>query len=187
MRSIAVYCGSRFGNQPVFESGARLLGSCLAQQGIRLVYGGGNVGLMGAVASQAMASGGEVVGVIPSALKDKELAHLGLSELIVVQDMHERKHKMAELADGFIAMPGGIGTLEEIFEVWTWAQLGFHGKPCAFYNLNGYFDTLMRFVDQMVASEFVSGVYRDMVTVSNDPDAIISAFRSYRPPMEKWR
>lgn len=187
MRSIAVFCGSKFGNHPAFENGARKLGTCLAQQGIRLVYGGGKVGLMGAVASQVLASGGEVVGVIPQSLKDKEIAHTGLSELIVVQDMHERKQTMANLADGFIAMPGGAGTLEEIFEVWTWAQLGYHGKPCAFYNLNSYFNTLLEFVDQMVASGFMGQEYRDMLTISDDPALIVTAFQTYMPPKEKWR
>lgn len=186
MRSIAVYCGSKFGSRPEFEIGARSLGQYLAQQGIRLVYGGGNVGLMGVVASQALASGGEVIGVIPQALKDREIAHTGLSKLIVVQDMHERKQTMADLADGFIAMPGGAGTLEEIFEVWTWAQLGYHGKPCAFFNLHGYFDTLLTFVDQMVASGFMAKEYREMLTVSDDPSVIVAAFQAYTPPNEKW-
>jgi len=186
MRSIAVYCGSKMGHHPAFEQGARDLGQCLAQQGIRLVYGGGNVGLMGAVASQALAAGGEVVGVMPQALKDREIAHTGLSELIVVPDMHQRKQAMADLADGFIAMPGGAGTLEEIFEVWTWGQLGYHGKPCAFYNVNGYFDTLLAFVDQMVSAGFMSGEYREMLTISADPARIVSAFEDYQPPRKKW-
>ena len=186
MRSIAVYCGSKFGNHPVYEQGARQLGRCLAGQGIRLVYGGGNVGLMGVLASQALACGGEVVGVIPQSLKNREIAHIGLSELIVVQDMHERKQTMADLADGFIAMPGAAGTLEEIFEAWTWAQLGYHTKPCAFFNLDGYFDTLLTFVDQMVSSGFMAEEYRDMLIVSDDPEAILTTFKIYTPPGEKW-
>jgi uncharacterized protein (TIGR00730 family) len=154
---------------------------------VRLVYGGGNVGLMGVVASQAMACGGEVVGVIPTSLEERELAHKGLTELIVVPDMHVRKRTMADLADGFIAMPGGIGTLEEIFEIWTWAQLGYHAKPCAFFNLAGYFDTLLAFVDHMVAAGFMYDVYRKMVTVSDDPAAIVAAFKAYTPPGGKWQ
>ncbi len=186
MRSIAVYCGSRSGSDPLFEAGARALGKCLAEAGLRLVYGGGNVGLMGVVASQAMACGGEVVGVIPTELQARELAHTGLTELIVVADMHERKRRMADLADAFIAMPGGIGTLEEIFEIWTWAQLGYHAKPCAFFNLNGYFDTLLAFVDEVIGAGFMAQTYRDMMTVADDPAAIVAAFRAYRPPDEKW-
>jgi len=186
LKTICVYCGANPGNHPQYAAAARALGQAMVAQNLALVYGGGNVGLMGVLASQALASGGEVVGVIPQSLKNRELAHSGLSELIVVQDMHERKLTMAGLADGFIAMPGAAGTLEEIFEAWTWAQLGYHTKPCAFFNMDGYFDTLLSFVDQMVSSGFMAEEYRDMLIVSDDPEVILAAFKTYTPPGEKW-
>ena len=140
MKSIGIFCGSSAGEHPLYLDTARLVGRTLAQQGLALVYGGGKVGLMGAVADAALEAGGVVIGVMPRGLVEREIAHRGLTELHVVEDMHERKTKMAALADGFIALPGGAGTLEEIFEQWTWAQLGIHEKPCAFLNIKGYYD-----------------------------------------------
>ena len=150
MKSIGIFCGSSAGEHPLYLETARLVGRTLAQQGLALVYGGGKVGLMGAVADAALEAGGVVIGVMPRGLVEREIAHRGLTELHVVEDMHERKTKMAALADGFIALPGGAGTLEEIFEQWTWAQLGIHEKPCAFLNIKGYYDPLQAMVDNMV-------------------------------------
>ncbi|MGL5160229.1 MAG: TIGR00730 family Rossman fold protein, partial [Acinetobacter junii] len=144
MNSICVFCGSSLGNDVVYEQITQATGQIIAEQGLTLVYGGGRSGLMGVVANSALEAGGKVIGVIPEALVDRELAHAELSELYVVKDMHERKTKMAELADGFIALPGGAGTLEEIFEQWTWNQLGIHQKPCAFLNINGFYDDLIK-------------------------------------------
>ncbi len=155
MKSIGIFCGSSAGEHPLYLETARLVGRTLAQQGLALVYGGGKVGLMGAVADAALEAGGVVIGVMPRGLVEREIAHRGLTELHVVEDMHERKTKMAALADGFIALPGGAGTLEEIFEQWTWAQLGIHEKPCAFLNIKGYYDPLQAMVDNMVREGFM--------------------------------
>ena len=146
MKSIAIFCGSALGADPIYLRTAQNVGRCLAEQGITLVYGGGRSGLMGVVADSALAAGGQVIGVIPQVLVTKELAHPGLTELHVVENMQQRKSKMSELADGFVAMPGGVGTLEEIFEQWTWAQLGIHLKPCAFLNVDGFYDDLLKFL-----------------------------------------
>ncbi|MBQ0834855.1 TIGR00730 family Rossman fold protein [Marinobacter sp.] len=183
---VAVYCGSRSGNEPLYAEKAKELGEFFGKNGIDLVFGGGHVGLMGIVADAVLASGGKVYGVIPAHLRDRELAHTGLTELFVVKDMHERKAKMAELADGFVALPGGIGTLEEIFEVWTWAQLGVHQKPCAFYNVNGFYNPLLEMVKTMVATGFVSQQYLDMIVLAQTPTDLVDGFRAYAPPREKW-
>jgi len=183
---VAVYCGSRSGNEPLYAEKAKELGEFFGKNGIDLVFGGGHVGLMGIVADAVLASGGKVYGVIPAHLRDRELAHTGLTELFVVKDMHERKAKMAELADGFVALPGGIGTLEEIFEVWTWAQLGVHQKPCAFYNVNGFYNPLLEMVKTMVATGFVSQQYLDMIVLAQTPTDLVDGFRAYAPPQEKW-
>lgn len=184
---IAVYCGSRSGAEPGFASKARELGAYLGVQGIDVVFGGGHVGLMGVVADAVLDHGGKVYGVIPEHLRDRELAHPNLTELFVVADMHERKAKMAELADGFVALPGGIGTLEEIFEAWTWGQLGFDHKPCAFYNVDGFFDPLLAMVSRMESAGFLSQEYIDMLVLADRPDRLVEGFRSYQPPHEKWR
>lgn len=184
---IAVYCGSRSGSEPRFAQKASELGSYLGEQGIDVVFGGGHVGLMGVVADAVLAHGGKVYGVIPEHLSDRELAHPNLTELFVVTDMHERKAKMAELADGFVALPGGIGTLEEIFEAWTWGQLGFHRKPCAFYNVDGFFDPLLAMVGRMESAGFLSQEYIDMLVLADSPDQLVEGFRTYQPPHEKWR
>jgi uncharacterized protein (TIGR00730 family) len=166
---------------------ARETGGLLAARGLRLVYGGAKVGLMGAVADGAMAAGGEVIGVLPQALTDKEIAHTGLSRLEIVASMHERKARMAELSDGFIALPGGAGTLEEIFEIWTWGQLGFHAKPAAFLNVRGYYDGLRAFVDHAVGEAFLKAPHRDMLIFREDAAQVLDALAAYvPPPVEKW-
>lgn len=187
MKVIGVFCGSAIGSQPAYAEAARAMGVFLAQSGCRIVYGGGRVGLMGTVADAALAHGGEVVGVMPRALVDREIAHMGLTELHVVQDMHQRKTKMAELADGFIALPGGAGTLEEIFEQWTWAQLGIHYKPCAFLNVAGYYDPLATMVQQMVNAGFMQQRYASMLPFASSIEAIAEFFSGYVAPAGKWR
>ena len=169
MKSICVYCASNSGSSPKFQEGAEALGRTLATNGKSLVYGGGKVGLMGALADAVLASGGNVIGVIPHALKDRELAHNGLTELITVADMHERKLTMANLADAFIALPGGIGTMEELFEVFTWLQLEFHSKPIGLLNIEGYYDELLSFLNRMVTCGFVQRSHLDLLIIDTDP------------------
>lgn len=184
---LCVFCGSNAGQDPVYLAAARALGEALAGSGIGLVYGGASVGLMGAVADAVLAKGGTVTGVMPQALVDKEIAHKELSDLRVVGSMHERKALMAELADGFIALPGGLGTFEELFEVWTWAQLGYHRKPCALLNAGGFYDKLTDFLDDVVERGFVKPVHRAMLIVESNPAALIQAIRAYEPPkVDKW-
>ena len=187
MKRICVFCGSSSGEDPVFAESARALGTALAARDISLVYGGASVGLMGAVADAALAAGGRVTGVIPQALMDREIAHAGLTELRVVGSMHERKALMSQLSDGFVAMPGGLGTLEEIFEVWTWAQLGDHEKPCAFLNVGGFYDGLIAFLDGVVARGFIRPAHRAMAIVATRPDELLDRMERYRaPPVAKW-
>lgn len=183
---VAVYCGSSSGNNPEFVAATQALGKYLAEQNIDVVYGGGKVGLMGTIADSVLAHGGKVYGVIPEHLKDKEIAHQHLTKLDVVADMHERKALMAEMADAFIALPGGAGTLEEIFEVWTWGQLGHHSKPCAFYNINGFYDQLISMIDNMSSSGFLKAQYADMLIHTHDPQQLLSAINSYQAPAQKW-
>jgi hypothetical protein len=184
---LCVFCGSNAGQDPIYLEMARALGETMAGWGIDLVYGGASVGLMGAVADAALAKGGHVIGVMPQALVDKEIAHRGLSDLRVVGSMHERKALMAELADGFIALPGGLGTFEELFEVWTWAQLGYHRKPCALLNAGGFYDKLTDFLDDVVERGFVKPIHRAMLIVENEPAALIEAVHTYEPPkVDKW-
>lgn len=183
---LAVFCGSSHGNSDGFLTAAQLLGQLLAEQDIELVYGGGHVGLMGAIADAVLDAGGKVIGVMPQHLVDKEIAHEGLTELIVVADMHERKLKMADLSDGFIAMPGGAGTLEEITEQWTWAQLGVHQKPCAFLNVLNFYNPLRIFVASMVEQGFVQADYADMLIYAETPHDILEAIRNYTPVPPKW-
>ena len=187
MRRLCVFLGSNTGRRPQYEQAAVALGTILAQQGIALVYGGASVGLMGALADAALKAGGEVIGVIPQRLVDKEIAHTGLSDLRIVGSMHERKALMAELSDGFIALPGGAGTLEELFEVWTWAQLGSHAKPCAMLNVEGYFDRLLGFLDHSVEESFMRREHRDMLLSAQDSAELLDKLRSYRAPtVTKW-
>ncbi len=171
--SVAVYCGSRFGDMPAYAQAARELGGLIAQGGGSVVYGGGRVGLMGVVADAALAAGGQVVGVIPQALMDLEVGHTGLSELHVVQTMHERKQLMAERADAFVALPGGIGTLEEIYEVWSWQQLGYHDKPVALLNVAGYYDALLDFMRVSFERGFVSTRQYHALLVDEDPARLL--------------
>ncbi|MBX3642921.1 MAG: TIGR00730 family Rossman fold protein [Rubrivivax sp.] len=171
--SVCVFCGSRVGASPAFEAAARATGTLIGRNGWQLVYGGGRAGLMGAVADAALAAGGRVVGVIPQTLMDREHGHTGLSELHVVQTMHERKRLMAERSDAFVALPGGIGTLEELFEVWTWRQLGYHDKPVGLLNVEGYYDRLLAFVDDMVGAGFVMPPQRELLQMDASPPALL--------------
>ncbi|MCC5809327.1 MAG: TIGR00730 family Rossman fold protein [Ectothiorhodospiraceae bacterium] len=175
MERICVYCGSRTGVEGTYGEAAKALGTRMAQRGVGLIYGGASVGLMGVIADAALEAGGEVIGVIPQLLVDKEVAHPGLTQLHVVDGMHARKALMAELADGFIAMPGGLGTLEELFEMLTWGQLGMHAKPCGAMNVGGYYDDLVRFLDQSVSAGFVRPEHRALLTVEDEPDAMLTA------------
>jgi len=184
---LCVFSGSSPGRAPAYAAAARELGDALARAGIGIVYGGASVGLMGELADAAQTAGGEVIGVMPQSLMDKEIGHPGLSDLRVVGSMHERKALMAELSDGFVALPGGAGTLEELFEVWTWAQLGHHRKPCALYNVEGYYDGLVAFLDHTVAERFVKPVHRDMLIVERDLGELLRAIESYEAPVvDKW-
>lgn len=182
MKSICVYCGSSHGRQDAYSSAAHDLAKSLVDRNLKLVYGGASVGIMGMVADAVLQLGGQAVGVIPEALARKEVAHTNLTELHVTQSMHERKTLMAERSDGFIALPGGIGTLEEIFEIWTWAQLGLHRKPCGLLNVKGYFDSLTTFLDHAVAEQFVKKPHRSMLIVEHEPRALLDRFASYEPP-----
>jgi uncharacterized protein (TIGR00730 family) len=173
--SLAVYCGSRPGLNPAWAEQARRVGHWIAQHGGQLVYGGGHNGLMGILADAALEAGGQVLGVIPQALVDKEFAHRGCTELRIVQTMHERKHIMAEEADAFLALPGGIGTLEEFFEVWTWRQLGYHNKPVGLLNHQGYYDSLLRFLEQSVAQQFMGSWQMGLIEVADEPTTLLKS------------
>lgn len=183
---IAVFCGSSRGNNERFAEAADEFGHYMASQGMDLVFGGGKVGLMGVVADAVLAGGREVYGVIPESLRDRELAHQGLTRLDVVASMHERKALMADMADAFVALPGGPGTMDEIFEAWTWGQLGYHNKPCAFYNVEGYYDELIAFFKTMAGSGFLKAEYADMVIVEESPEALIARLKNYQAPGRKW-
>lgn len=183
---IAVFCGSSPGHDDQYRQAAAEVGSYLAAEGIGLVFGGGHVGLMGVVADAVLAGGGEVYGVIPESLQNRELAHPGLTRLDVVAGMHERKAKMAAMADAFVALPGGPGTMDELFEAWTWAQLGYHDKPCALYNTGGYYDDLIGFIATMSDAGFLKPAHADMLVVENTPKALVAALRGYRKPAHKW-
>jgi uncharacterized protein (TIGR00730 family) len=173
MRSLCVFCGSHEGGDPAYATAAAALGGELAARGIRLVFGGGRVGLMGVVADAVLRAGGQAVGVIPTALAEREVAHLGLTELHQVRTMHERKALMADLSDAFLALPGGIGTLEELFEVWTWRQIGFHAKPCALLNVAGFYDRLLGFLDLVGEKGFLHhGARADLLVATSPADAI---------------
>ena len=184
---IAVFCGSSIGNKEIYSDAAKQLSKYLALNNIDIVYGGGNVGLMGVIASTAMQNGGKVYGVIPEDLQDKELGHTGITELKIVKDMHERKAAMADMADAFVALPGGIGTFEEIFEVWTWAQLGYHNKPCAFYNTNGFYDSLFTMIDNMCQEGFMKKEYSNMLIKTSNVEELIEKINTYTPPKVKWK
>lgn len=186
MKSLCIYCGSAAGNNPAYIEAATQAGTRIARAGLTLVYGGGRVGLMGAAADAALAAGGKVVGVMPADLVSQEIAHTGLTELRVVNSMHERKWAMAELADGFLCLPGGAGTFEEIFEQWTWALLGFHSKPCGFVNVAGYYEPLRAAIANMVESGFLRAEYGEMLIWAADIDEALARFAAYVPPPPKW-
>ncbi|MFI5367265.1 MAG: TIGR00730 family Rossman fold protein [Candidatus Binatia bacterium] len=187
MNRVCVFCGSSLGTSPHYTAAAQRIGAILAHRQITLVYGGGNVGLIGVLANAVLGAGGDVIGVIPQALADLEVAHTGLPDLRIVGSMHERKALMADLSDGFIALPGGIGTLEELCEILTWAQLGMHAKPCGVLNVQGYFDHLTTFLDHTVRERFFRAEHRAMLLIEDDPDTLLNRFDAYRPPqLEKW-
>jgi len=189
LKRLCVFCGSSFGVNPAYVKAAIDLGNAIAKRNICLVYGGARVGLMGEIASTVIRAKGEVIGVIPKDLVDKEVAHGGLSDLRIVESMHERKALMAELSDGFIALPGGFGTIEEIFEVITWAQLSFHDKPCGFLNINGYYDHLIKFIDHSLKENFIVPEHRAMILIDDDPESLLEKFLNYEPPIidkAKW-
>ncbi len=183
MKRICVFCGSSPGAKPEYAEAAKAVGALLASRKIGLVFGGGRVGMMGQVARAALENGGEVTGVIPRELFEKKVAFTGIGDLRVVETMHERKALMAELADGFMALPGGLGTLEEIFEIVTWAQLGMHHKPCGLLNVAGYFTPLLAFLDRVAAEGFVDAVHRSMILTAADPEELLRMFATYRPPV----
>jgi uncharacterized protein (TIGR00730 family) len=181
MKSLCVYCGSSIGASPVYAEAARALAKSMVDNNISLVYGGGNVGLMGVIADEVMRLGGEATGVIPKALMDKEVGHSGLTHLHIVKDMHERKAMMAELSDGFVAMPGGIGTLEELFEVFTWSQLGLHDKPIGLLNVNGFYDRLIAFLEHVVAERFLRAEQAALLIPEKEPDSLVAKLTDFRP------
>jgi uncharacterized protein (TIGR00730 family) len=187
MKRICVFCGSNPGVRPAYQTAAQAVGNLLAQRQIGLVYGGGSVGLMGTIADTVLAAGGQVIGVIPEALLAKEVAHAGLTELHVVSSMHQRKALMADLSDGFIALPGGWGTFEELCEVLTWSQLGLHQKPCGLLNVEGYYDALITLFDHAVEEAFLRPAHRSLALESPDPEQLLALMTAYQPPqVNKW-
>ncbi len=187
MKSVCVYCGSSLGAKPIYEEAAQAFGRTLVEAGCSLVYGGGRVGLMGVIADAVLAAGGRAVGVIPELLVDKEVGHHGLTELHVVPDMHQRKRMMADLSDAFVALPGGAGTLEELFEVYTWAQLGYHHKAIGLYDIGGYYAPLMNMLGHTVREGFMQQTYLDMLQIDADAQALLEKLRRYQPPgPDKW-
>lgn len=186
-RSLCVYCGSRPGARSVYTEQAAALGQLMAERDIALVYGGASIGVMGAAADAALAAGGRVIGVIPRALAEKEVAHDRLTEMHIVDSMHTRKAKMAEISDAFIALPGGIGTFEELFEVWTWLQLGFHHKPVSLLNTEGYWDGLLRFLDHARDESFMSGETRELLQVAETPALLLTRLETWQAPeRRRW-
>ena len=187
MRNVCVYCGSSTGARAAYASQARAFGRALARRGLGLVYGGASVGIMGVLADAVLAAGGRVVGVMPRPLLARELAHRGVSELRITESMHERKQVMAELADAFVALPGGAGTLEELFEAWTWSQLGLHRKPCALLDAEHYFEALVNFLDHATVEGFVQRRDRALLLIAHEPEELLDRLESYSPPqIEPW-
>ncbi|MEO8619515.1 MAG: TIGR00730 family Rossman fold protein [bacterium] len=187
LKTVCVFCAASTGSDPAYASQAVEMGRYLAESGRRVVYGGGRTGLMGALAEGVLAAGGQVIGVMPKHLVDREIAHTGLTELRIVASMHERKSLLAEMADGFLAMPGGLGTLEELFEIWTWGQLGLHRKPYGLLEVNGFFAPLLTFLDHAVAEGFIKQEYRDLLVVDTEPSTLISRMESMSPPaLPRW-
>jgi uncharacterized protein (TIGR00730 family) len=185
-KRLCVFCGASAGRDPAHAAFAREVGAELARRGIGVVYGGGRVGLMGALADGALAAGGEVIGVIPRGLVERELAHRGVTELRVVESLHERKAVMASLADGFVALPGGLGTLEELAEVMSWAQLELHDKPCGVLDPTGYFEPLLGFLDRAVDEGFLAAANRELLVVARDVDGLLTRFAAHRAPVGRW-
>ena len=187
MQRVCVFCGSSLGADPVYAAAAVSLGRLLAAEELTLVYGGARVGLMGAVADAVLGAGGQAIGVLPDFLKRKEVEHTGLTELVIVSSMHERKARMAELADAFIALPGGMGTLEEFCEIVTWAQLGLHEKPCGLLNVHGYYDPLLEYVARMADEGFMREKHKGLVLSAESPAELLATMRTFQPiRMEKW-
>jgi uncharacterized protein (TIGR00730 family) len=187
MKRVCIFCGSSPGNRPVYLEAARSVGRLLAERGLELVYGGAHVGLMGAVADAALTAGGHVIGVIPQSLVDREVAHHKIPDLRIVASMHERKAMMETLSDAFLALPGGMGTLEEVCEIYTWGQLGLHAKPCGLLNVDGYYDPLLQLLDNAVQNAFMRPEHRDAVLADDDPAALLDRFATYKPAIaSKW-
>jgi uncharacterized protein (TIGR00730 family) len=187
VRRVCVYAGSNPGSHPAYADAARALATTLAERGVGLVYGGGRVGLMGVLADTIIDAGGEAIGVMPQALIDREIGHRGLTELKIVDSMHDRKALMAELSDAFVAVPGGIGTLEELIEVYTWSQLGIHQKPCGVLNVRGYYDHLAAFLDHAVTQGFLRPQHRAVLSVASEPAELLDRLAAYAPPtVTKW-
>lgn len=187
MKRIVVFCGSSSGYEEIYKTQASLLGKALAKRNIELIYGGANIGLMGAVADAVLKAGGKVIGVLPNFLREKEIAHNGLTQLILVDSMHERKLKMSELCDGIIALPGGYGTLEEFFEMLTWAQLGLHQKPVAILNVDGFYDSLSILIQTMVEKGFLKKINKEMLLINDDIDLLLEQMQTYKAPdVGKW-
>jgi uncharacterized protein (TIGR00730 family) len=187
MKRVCVFCGSSVGSRPVYSEAARQMGTLLAKKGIAIVYGGGNVGLMGVLANAALAAGGEVIGVIPSVLADREIAHQGLSDLRIVDSMHTRKAMMAQLADAFVALPGGVGTFEEFFEAVTWTQLGLHRKACGLLDVDGFYSPLIDFINRAVGEGFIKPEHRTAVVADPEPDRLLNKLANVVvPDLPKW-
>ena len=187
MKRLCVFTGASSGARPAYARAAKALAGAMTERGLTLVYGGTRVGLMGTLADSVLNAGGEVIGVIPDGLFSKEVPHAGLTDLRIVKSMHERKQLMAGLSDGFVAMPGGIGTLEELTEIYTWSQLGLHRKPCGLLNVDGYFDHLLQFLDHAVDEGFLKPIQRNTLLVRDEPGDLLNDFESYQPPLTgKW-
>lgn len=185
MKAIAVFCGSSIGASAAYKEGAIALGKELAKRKITLVYGGSSIGIMGVIADTVLEEGGSVIGVMPNFLHEREISHPNLTDLIVVDSMHERKAKMADLVEGFIVLPGGPGTLDEFFEIFTWAQIGLHNKPCGLLNIDNYYEPLISLFDHMISQQFLHEKYRSMLLINDNPSNLIEKFATYQPPTVK--